>query len=203
MQRRRIVDFERNPNLKGLELLNALYDLIASRKTVTVNYRSFKSRKTRPFTIYPYLLKEYRNRWFLIGSKVEDMEIMTLALDRIVDFQECNDVIYKENPEFGEDYFEDIVGVTKHSGLKKDKVVIWADNSQASYILTKPIHSSQRLMEKRHEDGSMTFELDVVINPELVSQLMTFGAGIKVISPASLVKRLREIYRAGVKNYEN
>lgn len=201
--RRPIVDFERNPNLKGLEHLNALYDIIASRQTICINYRSFNSRQPRPFFLFPYLLKEYRNRWFLFGSRAGDMKLFNLALDRIVDFHVCPDIPYKENPEFGEDFFDDVVGVTKHSRLKKEHIVLYADNSQASYILTKPIHSSQQLIEKNKADGSMTFSLDVVVNNELIAKLLTFGPGIRITEPTSLARRLRDIYRHAAENYDN
>lgn len=200
--RRPIVDFERNPNLKGLEHLNALYDIIASRQTVYINYRSFNSRKPVPYILSPYLLKEYRNRWFIFGSRVGDMKLFNLALDRIVDFHVCPDIPYKENQDFGEDFFDDVVGVTKHERLKKEKIMIWADNSQANYILTKPIHASQRLIEKDKIDGSMTFELDVVVNCELITQLIGFGAGIKILSPQSLADRIDDIFRKGAELYK-
>lgn len=201
-KRRPIVDFERNPNLKGLEHLNPLYDIIASRQTVCINYCSFNSRTSKPFLLFPYLLKEYRNRWFLFGSRAGDMKLFNLALDRIVDFHVCPDIPFEENPDFSDDFFEDVVGVTKHSRLKKEKIVLRADNSQVGYILTKPIHSSQKLMEKNEEDGSMTFELEVVVNNELIAQLLTFGAGIKILSPQSLADRLCDIYLRASSRYE-
>lgn len=200
-KRRPIVDFERNPNLKGLEHLNALYDLIAGRQTVCVEYQSFNARSPRPFILFPYLLKEYRNRWFLFGSRAGDMKLFNLALDRIVDFHACPDVPYRESPEFGEDFFDDTIGVTKHSGLRKEKVRIWADRAQAGYILTKPLHGSQRVVERNGEDGSMTFEIEVTVNPELETLLLGFGTQIRVVSPESLVGRLRDIYRRGAELY--
>ncbi len=200
---RPIVDFERNPNLKGLEHLNALYDIIASRQTVCVSYRSFNSRQPRPFFLFPYLLKEYRNRWFLFGSRTGDMRLFNLALDRIMDFHVCPDIPYKENPEFSEDFFKDIVGVTRHLHLRKEHTVLRADNSQASYILTKPIHPSQKLVEKNKSDGSMTFSLDIIINDELIAQLLSFGSGITILEPASLASCLRDIHRQASENYEN
>jgi predicted DNA-binding transcriptional regulator YafY len=195
VSRRPIVDFERNPNLKGLEHLNPLYDIIANRQTVCINYRSFNARKPVPYILFPYLLKEYRNRWFVFGSRAGDMKLFNLALDRIVGFHLCPDIPYKENPDFSEDYFADVVGVTKHGRMKKERIVLRADNSQASYILTKPIHSSQRLIEKNKADGSMTFELEVVVNYELTTQLIGFGDGIKILEPLSLAKQLSDIFR--------
>ncbi len=199
--RRPIVDFERNPNLKGLEYLNTIYDYIASRTAVSVSYRSFNARAPRQFVIYPHMLKEYRNRWFLFGSRADDMKIFNLALDRIVDIQPCEGETYRDNPEFGEDYFDDVVGVTKHERLTKETVRIWADNKQASYILTKPMHASQRVVEKCRRDGSMIFEIDVVVNYELEALLMGFGAGVKVLAPQSLVVTMHGHYLAGTALY--
>ncbi|MDO4319685.1 MAG: WYL domain-containing protein [Bacteroidales bacterium] len=199
-RRRPIVDFERNPNLKGLEYLNPLYDCIAARQTVCIDYRSFNARQPHPFLIFPYLLKEYRNRWFLFGSRADDMKIFNLALDRIVDFHVCPEIPYKDNPDFGEDYFDDIIGVTKHRGLEKATVRVFADNTQASYILTKPLHRSQRLIGKERPDGSMIFEIDVVINPELITLLLGFGNGIRILSPRSLADQLRKIHKKSLEN---
>lgn len=201
-RRRPIVDFERNPNLRGLKYLTPIYDIIAAKQTIHVVYRSFNARKPTDFILFPYLLKEYRNRWFLFGSRAGDMRIFNLALDRIVSFKACPDIPYKENPDFGEDFFDDVVGVTKHPRLKKERVRIVADNSQASYVLTKPLHASQRLVEKNSTDGSMTFEFDVVVNPEFITQILGFGAGVRVVSPQSLVREMRAIYRRGAKLYD-
>ncbi len=201
-RRRPIVDFERNPNLKGLEHLNPLYDFIAARQTVCFNYRSFSSRKPVPYILFPHLLKEYRNRWFVFGSRAGDMKLFNLALDRIVDFHACPEIPYEDNPNFGENFFDDVVGVTKHSRLKREKIILKADNSQAGYILTKPIHSSQRLVEKDNSDNSMTFELEVIVNHELITLLLGFGSGIKILSPQTLASQLAAIFKQSTALYE-
>ncbi len=194
--RRPIVDFERNPNLKGLEYLNPLYDVISARRTVTVYYQSFSARRESEFILYPYLLKEYRNRWFLFGSRVDDMALFNLALDRISGFKIRHDIDYRENPDFDADYFNDMVGVTKHSRLKKERVTLLVDRIQSGYIQTKPIHYSQRVVERNSTDGSMIIEMDVIVNPELVSELLGFGRGVLVLSPRSLADKMRDIHRS-------
>ena len=201
-KRKPIVDFERNPDLKGLAFLNPLYDATASRQTVSISYRSFNSREPKEFVIFPHLLKEYRNRWFIFGSKVGDMKIFNLALDRIIEFHICNDIPYQDNPGFTEDYFTDMVGVTKQNRLEKATVKFIAANSCASYILTKPIHSRQKLLSKNKEDGSMTFEIEeVVINPELVKLFLSFGNEVRILTPKSLVKRMKKIFQKGLELY--
>ena len=203
-KRKAIVDFERNPDLKGLSFLNPLYDAIAAKTTINVNYRSFNSREPKEFIIFPHLLKEYRNRWFLFGSRAGDLKLFNLALDRIIDFHPCPDIPYQDNPDFADDYFRDMIGVTKHERLEKKAVRFTADNDCASYILTKPIHHTQRLVSKNKKDGSMTFEIpEIVLNPELEKMFLSFGAGIKIESPSTLAKRLKKIFKKGVSLYED
>lgn len=201
-KRKAIVDFERNPDLKGLAFLNPLYDAIAAKITININYRSFNSREPKEFIIFPHLLKEYRNRWFVFGSRAGDLKIFNLALDRIVDFHQCPEIPYKDNPDFGEDYFDDMVGVTRHERLEKGKVEFVADNECASYILTKPIHARQKLKAKNREDGSMTFVIeDIVINPELEKQFLSFGNGVEILSPSSLRRKMKKTFQKGLDRY--
>lgn len=201
-KRKPIVDFERNPDLKGLAFLNPLYDAIASKTTINVSYRSFHSRESKEFIIFPHLLKEYRNRWFVFGSRAGDLKIFNLALDRIVKFHLCPDIPYQENTDFSIDYFQDMVGVTKHERIEKNTIEFIADNDCASYILTKPLHSRQKLISKNKEDGSMNFIIEnILINPELEKLFLSFGAGIKIISPVSLRRKMKKIFQKGLENY--
>lgn len=197
-----VIDFERNRNLTGLGYLNPIYDAIVHQQTLHLRYRSFSSRIAKDFFIYPYLLKEYRNRWFVFGARTGDKKLVNLALDRIKDLSPAPAIPYYASDDFQPDtFFEDVIGVTKHERLSKATVRFRADNRQASYILTKPLHGSQTLVEQR-KDGSMVFEITVVLNPEFYAVLMGFGPGVKVLSPEKVVQEMRRLYREGYDNYE-
>lgn len=199
--RRPIVDFERNPDLKGLQFLNQLYDLTASQTVINISYQSFKARTPNVFTVHPHLLKEYSNRWFLICTKDNNNELLTLALDRMEAIEPCTSISYRDNPALTPDYYNNVVGVTKHRRLYPGPIVFTAHSDHAGYILTKPFHSSQRLVS-RNSDGSITFELaDILINPELKRLLLGFGPGIKVLAPQELVDDLANTYRRAAALY--
>lgn len=201
-KRRIIVDFERNPDLKGLGFLNRLYDMVASRTVIDITYQSFKARQPSHIIVHPHRLKEYNNRWFLICSKDRNNELLNLALDRMIEVAASPDIKYRDNPVLTDDYYSDVIGVTKYSGLPKGNVLFEVEGAQANYILTKPFHSSQRLVSN-NPDGSMTFELvDIIINPELKRLLLGFGAGLKVITPKSLAEELKKTFRKAAKLYD-
>src|SRR6201994_1241519 len=77
-----VIDFEKNELLIGMQWLDVLYKAIISSSTVRLSYQSFKARSASDLVFYPYLLKEYRNRWFVLGMLKTGRDIMTFALDR-------------------------------------------------------------------------------------------------------------------------
>lgn len=202
-KRRIIVDFERNEQLKGLQFLNVLYDLTASQTVIDITYQSFKARQPSHILVHPHRLKEYANRWFLICTKDGSDFLLNLALDRMIAVEPAPHIAYKDNPAFTDDYYKDVVGVTKHEGLKKATVCFEASREHANYIITKPIHPSQRLIEKK-KGGTVTFEItDILINPELIRRLLGFGDGIKVTSPTFLQNELKSILQKAASHYNN
>ena len=113
--RKPIIHFDSVPNLKGLRFLNPLYNYIAHKQTLRVMYQSFTATRPTEFILFPYLLKEFRNRWFLFGSKASNMLLYNLPLDRINSIEPVEDIPYCENPDFDpEHFFDDVIGVSKN-----------------------------------------------------------------------------------------
>jgi predicted DNA-binding transcriptional regulator YafY len=187
-----VIDFEKNELLTGIEWLDVLYKAIIQQQTLLLRYQSFKARQASDIIFYPYLLKEYRNRWFVLGMKKEGKEIITFALDRIQQIDPAASQKFMVPKNFdSSSYFTDIIGVTKNIGNHAVKVRFKASRQQAPYISTKPIHPSQQVEEKL-ADG-VVFSITVIPNFELERELLGFGDGLKVLSPESLIKRLKRI----------
>ena len=47
-----------------------------------------------------------------------------------------------------------------------------------------------------------TFQLEVIVNPELERDLLAYGCGITVLSPQSLVESIRRHHKASVTMYK-
>lgn len=190
-----VIDFEKNESLKGIDYLDVIYHAIIDKQVLSMKYRSFKARSASTFIFYPYLLKEYRNRWFVFGARKGVQGIVNLALDRIHRLEIAAGEPYRENTVFDPTtFFDDLVGVTKNIGLKAEIVRFWVNARNAPYVETKPLHKSQRIVE-RQEGGSVVFEMKVVINQELQREIFGFADGIKVLSPPSLVNFMASKFR--------
>lgn len=189
-QSRNCIQFEGNKRLKGLQFINPLYQAILQKKSLLIEYQSFKAKEAHQNIYYPYLLKEYRNRWFLIAKARKGKGLLTLALDRIIEFQELVKEPYVDYEGVDLDrYFSDLLGVTKSERDRPQKVILKIDKLNAPYILTKPLHHSQELINE-DEDGVIV-RIDVVLNFELEREILGFGDCMKVLNPRSLISRIQ------------
>ena len=198
---RPVIFFDKNDRLKGLEYIEPLHAAILDKKPVRMTYQSFRARIPNTFVFHPYALREFNNRWFIFGRRGKK-DIENLALDRIVSLEEAPGAEYLEDPDFiPEEWFKDMIGVTKFRNDRPERVVIWASPGDAPYIKTKPFHSSQRILEVR-DDHSMVFELKVIVNRELVRLLFGFAEGIQVLRPRKLVYMMKKHFQLGAELYE-
>ena len=78
-----IIHIDKNENLKGLNFLDVLYQAILKKIVLDISYQSFSATAAAKFSFHAFILKEYNNRWFVVGKKEGQRKILTLALDRI------------------------------------------------------------------------------------------------------------------------
>lgn len=198
-----VIDFEKNEDLRGLDHLDVIYKAIVAKQALQMTYKSFKARDAASFIFHPYLLKEYNNRWFVFGIQQGAPMLKNLALDRIQSLDIAKDTTYRENKNFDPvTFFDDIVGVTKNINQVAEKVTFSVTRKHAPYIITKPIHKSQKLLETL-KDGSVVLEIEVIPNYELQRVLLGYGDGVCVLSPNSLVRMMKRTLKNTIEGYQN
>jgi len=195
-----VIYLDKNDNLKGLHFLDVLYQAIIKKMVVKLTYKSFKSKEEQVFNFHPFILKEFNNRWFLVGKKKASGSVTNLALDRIVSIDFDFNLAYINENFDAENYYKDVVGVTVNEGLRTKKIELWIDKNNAPYVITKPFHHSQKV-ECEDENG-ITISLNLKINYEFERLILGFGECIKVIAPEGLQKRMKEKFEKGLRLYE-
>ncbi|WP_126246275.1 helix-turn-helix transcriptional regulator [Chitinophaga rhizosphaerae] len=195
------IQLEGNKLLKGLEHILPLYQAIRKKVPLLITYQSFKAKAPIPAVYHPYLLKEYRNRWFLITHPRKGSALTTLALDRIVEFMEMSpkDYIPYTGIDF-ERYFAETIGVTRSERDRPQKVVLWVHPNQAPYVLTKPLHHSQQLL-RQEADGSIMIRINVTLNFELEREILGFGEMMRVLAPRNLMGFIRKRLQKATEQY--
>lgn len=198
------MDMETVPGYTGSQYIGTIYEAVRKQQTLLIEYQSFKAHHPDRFLVFPHLLKEYRNRWFLIGEKATNRvpQVNIFALDRIhsVDFDKTTP--FRRCVDFDpEHYFDDTIGVTRLIGDKARRVVIKIDRQQAPYVESKPFHKSQKV-EQRFRDGGIQISLKVVINNELERLILGYGGHVEVIAPPEFRSRIAESVRIAASRYK-
>lgn len=187
-----VVSFQSNPDLKGLPLFGKLLQAIIKKRVLKIDYAPF-GKDSYSEKIYPYYLKQFNDRWYLIAQAVGYDTLAHYALDRIESFEEIS-MQYKEPEIDFEEYFDDVIGVTVPERLEPVNVLLRVSNNRYNYIKTKPLHLSQRKVSE--ERNHTTISINVKINKELIALLLSFGHDVEVISPAVLRAEMKKVISA-------
>jgi predicted DNA-binding transcriptional regulator YafY len=196
-RRRQIISFSNNPFLANSNLLGTLFDYISNKVVICLSYHTFSDATIRSIDFHPYLLKQYNERWYLLGAADSDMKILHFALDRIDKVNPQPEKKYIECEDNLSDRFEDIVGVTLYDDREVEHILCWVSDSSKGYVDTKPIHGSYTPLKGDKEqqlrsefpqlEGGMFFTLDCINNWELIRELCSSGKDLVVLRSSGMV----------------
>lgn len=191
-----IMDFEQAPALKGTQYIDRLFNSILYKQTLEITYRTYNN-KVHVWTIHPYLIKQYNNRWFLFGKNVSKKGgISNLPLDRIENIAESG-VPYEEDDGTLQQMLDSIIGVTIERGAKIEEVILKFSEQRFPYVLTKHLHKSQKTIDE-HEH---IIQINVMPNKELEALILQYGNDVEVLSPESLRGRIKDKIQEMLKKY--
>ena len=195
-----IMSFESNADLKGLEHIKGICDAIINKYPVKLTYKPYRSEEQVVY-VHPYHLKQFNNRWFLIGKPDKFDGFHNYAIDRILSIEHLNKKYIETDVDF-EDYFFDVIGVSVPNA-SIENVELMVKNIRYPYIKTKPLHCTQKHIKEKDTEDFVCIEIRVIPNYELITLLLSFGSDIIVVSPTSLrekisnkVKEMYEFYNS-------
>lgn len=182
-----VMSFENNADLTGIENIQALADAILNKYPIKLGYQPYRAERQQIIYVHPYHLKQFNNRWFLIGKPDNLDAIHNYAIDRIKTVEHLSKGYVESDIDFSE-YFDDVIGVSVSDG-PIEHLELMVSKSRYPYIQTKPLHWSQRHIKEKDTDDHVFISLDVKPNHELISLLLSFGSDVIVISP----KKIKDI----------
>jgi len=183
------VQFESVPETLGTEFLPLMLKAIKEKLIIEFTYTSFVSEKSKSRKVVPLLLKEYRNRWYLISYSLAKEKVMTFGLDRISNFIETGEYFIKKI-EFNQDnYFKYSIGITSFEEEPK-KIIFKVDKVGGKYLESQPIHESQLLIKKGKKRN--TYQLNVLLSEELKRFFLSYGNQIEIIEPQELRRTIKD-----------
>lgn len=177
-------------HVKGVEFLTTLYAAIREKRSMTIRYHSRSGGKSKQHIFSPYVLREYRGLWYVVGHSDRNDAILILALDRIEGMEPTVGVSYKETPEFStEEYFRYSFGITQLGGGSPARIRFWVNPTSWYFLKIQPLHATQRVIEETAE--GCTLEIEVYWCVELMMTLLGHGASLKVLDPPEIVNEIK------------
>jgi predicted DNA-binding transcriptional regulator YafY len=193
-----LVQFEQGVATQGSELLSPIFQAIESKKVCYFYYESFLSGERKRRKVTPLLLKEYRNRWYMISFDMVKNTVITYALDRM-DELDISDEVGKVPMGFNADaYFKHSMGITANDSPPQ-RVIFRANPVSSKYIQSQPLHASQKVLIES-SDGC-EFELFLIVSEELIRELLSYAAELEVIAPKALRDEVSGRLEAAAKKY--
>lgn len=194
------IEFEKPPATVGEAHLSPLLEAIINKTVVEIQYQAFGKKEAQEQHIHPYLLKEYLHRWYLFGYNDYWKGYRVYALDRIKSVKPDSFKTFIPYPGYPGNYFEDVIGVTRFGDSKKEKVVLKFTRQQADYVLTQPLHKSQKVVEET--ENHVIISLEVYLpSPELEIKILGWNEEVEVLGPEGLknkvvtkLKRTQSVY---------
>lgn len=210
---KKVISFSTNPYLKNSSLLGELFDVISNEQTINLEYHKFSDGIKRTVVVYPYLLRQYNDRWYLFCSPEDNIDmILNFALDRIDSINTLPEKKYVACRQNLEERFDDIIGVTLFTDRPLKKILLWASDKEAPFIETKPIHPSQKAIKGEVCDnlhlhynslkGGKFFEIECIENYELIRELSSHGNEMLVLSPKDIQDHVYNRVKAMTDSYE-
>lgn len=175
------VEIEDVPSAR--QYLPLVLEAIRHNRKIVFTYAGFnRSRSEKGILLQPYLVKRYKQRWYVVGLKEKGKELRTYALDRVTEMKISQDSFDMPAEFSAEDMFANIIGVTTSLAPVRD-VRLQATPTQAKYFRALPLHPTQS--EEIH-DAYSVFSYRLKLNYELVHEILGLGDNVKVLAPPEL-----------------
>jgi len=173
----------------GVGWLEQLYYAIIEKSPLQITYQRFNTGQSKLHHLSPYVLREYRNRWYVTGYSKEAKSLVSLALDRIHAIDHLPGSFHETVDFNPEEYFKYSFGVTVYPNVIPEKVQLLFNKNLEGYLVTKPLHHSQQI--EASEDG-LIVTMTCYLTPELEMTILSYGEQVKVLAPNLLVNKIKK-----------
>ena len=174
----------------GGERLRKVIKAMKENSQLHITYRRYSASASKDFTIDPYCMKLFRQRWYVLG-RLTNGYLSTFSLDRVEDIKQLDSKFIVPDDFDGAAYFQDSFGMLTDDKMAVERIVLRAYGYEPYYLRDLPIHSSQR--EVATGDDYSDFELFLRPTEDFCSYLLGHSVHLRVLSPDSLVAHLRDM----------
>ena len=162
-----------------------LADIIGAMKKgycITMTYQSYWRDDGNTFTVEPYCVKLFRQRWYMVARSPYLDKIRVYSLDRILELETDKEKKFKLPRTFDASvYFDECFGVIAGDGTNVENVKLKVSVGQANYLRSLPLHRSQQELERT--DTYSIFHFRVRPSYDFQQEILWHGEEMEVLEP--------------------
>ena len=171
--------FEKIPSCQ--KWLPVIVNAMRDGKAVEITYQSFTREEASTFTVHPYCLKLFKQRWYMLGRS-DGFDIPRIyALDErtknVTPLKKRLKVPARFN---AEEYFSAFYGAIV-DGRKPSPVLLKVVAGQVGYFKSLPLHKSQECIETTPEYS--IFQYHLVPTYDFRQEILSHGPDVEVLAP--------------------
>ena len=200
---RDIIDIADSSKFKGIHNLKDILLAIKKKQKITFVHENYYKGTEIAYKITPLRIKEYLNRWYVIGVPEGYDEIRTFGIDRIGHLQ-TGEISKVKRAAFEKqlDQFMNIIGLTYGNvDNKPEKVVLKVDHKQLKYLNSLPLHFTQ-VIEYNEKKSYALVTYKIIPNYEFMIEVLKMNDMVEVIEPAWLREEVKNMLKASLANYK-
>ena len=183
----------------GDEKLQVVINAMKENRQVMMTYRRYGSPASNSFTLAPYCIKLFHQRWYLLGCLSNGFWV-TFSFDRMEEVK-MTPTKFKLPEDFdASEYFSESYGIVVNDKVKTERIVLRAYGYEPYNLRDLPLHHTQREINKT-EDYS-DFELRLKPTTDFMTKLFSRGEWLEVLEPQSLAEELIEWHRKAIERYK-
>lgn len=195
------IELEDSSKFKGIGYLKDVLLAIKKNKQIHFTHENYWKKTEKEYTITPLLLKEYLNRWYVVGVPLDGDKIRTFGIDRMENFKMGKvSKIKRKNYEVQLDQFVNIIGLNYTAHDKVEKISLRVYGKQIKYLESLPLHHSQKIEIRENEEfGVVTYNL--IPNYEFEIEILKMNSMVEVLEPVWFRDKIVGMIREMLGNY--
>lgn len=190
--------YNETTEIGGIAHIDKILEAISKNRKIEFSYKKFQADKSKNYILLPYALKEYQQRWYVVGIVDSSTAILKFGLERIETLEVSKQKFVREKNIDIKEHFDRMIGIHSENE-KRELVQLLFTPIQAKYLDTVPLHRSQEIKNATAE--GVVIEYFMIINYELIQKILSFGNHVKVLQPKWLIAEHKKIAKQVLASY--
>lgn len=183
----------------GQHYLPKIIEAMKTNTVITITYQSYWREESNTFDVYPYCVKLFKQRWYLVALSPYYDKVMIYSLDRIFGLWKKKEKFTMPDDFDPTEFFQNYYGVIAGTKGKPETVKIKISAGQTNYLRSLKLHATQDEIERTDEYSIFSYRLRAEY--DFIMELLSKGEDVEVLEPvwlrnemAGIVKRMWDKY---------